>query len=33
MRDQPDVRRRAAPGVPMVTRSRSAGPDPTDAAR
>ena len=28
MRDQPDVRRRAAPAVPMVTRARSAGPDP-----
>jgi hypothetical protein len=33
MRDQPDVRRRAARAVPMVTRTRSAGLDPTDAAR
>ena len=33
MLDQPDVRRRAAPAVPMATRTRSAGPDPTDAAR
>ena len=33
MLDQPDVRRRDAPAVPMVTRTRSAGPDPTDAAR
>jgi hypothetical protein len=33
MRDQPDVRRRAAPAFPTVTRTRSAVPDPTKCER